>query len=68
MTWFWVIVGAVIVGGIFGFLTSTNEKRREGAVSGALASGVGCASIIFQIAMAFFGLFILFKLGSWLFS
>ena len=65
MTWLWVIIVVAIIGGIIGFMSSGKE---EDAVAGAAVAGMGCAYMIFQIFMALVGLFILFKLGSWLFS
>lgn len=65
MTWLWVILVVAAIGGIIGYLRS---GKREDAISGALNAGAGCGYIIFQIFLAILGLFILFKIGIWLFG
>jgi hypothetical protein len=65
MTWLWVILIVAAVGGIISYL-STGKK--EDAASGAITAGIGCAYLIFQIFMAIFGIFILFKIAGWLFG
>jgi hypothetical protein len=65
MTWLWVILIVAAIGGIIGYLSS---GKGEDAAVGALGAGMGCAYIIFQIFLALLGLFILFKIGSWLFG
>ena len=65
MTWLWVILVVAAIGGIIGYLSS---GKKEDAAAGAAKAGLGCAYIIFQIFLALLGIFILFKIGSWLFS
>jgi len=65
MTWLWVILIVAAIGGIIGFLSS---GKGEDAVAGAATAGIGCASVIFQIFLALLSLFILFKIGGWLFG
>ena len=48
--WFWVIVIAVVIGAIIGFLNSDGEGG--GAAEGAMAGGCLAASCITRIAIA----------------
>ena len=65
MTWLWVILIVAAIGGIIGYFSS---GKGEDAVAGAATAGFGCAYIIFQIFISILGIFLLFKLGSWLFG
>ncbi len=65
MTWLKILVAAIVVGGIFGYLTSGSK---EGAKRGAASFGIGCGYILLQIFFAFIGIYILFAIGSWLFG
>lgn len=67
MTWLWVILIVALVGGIFGYFSSDRD-RGENAVHGAVAGGMGCGFIILQIFLAILGIWVLFMIGSWLFS
>lgn len=62
--WIWIVIIAVTIGAIWGALSSNDGERGEGAFSGALMGGMGCAYILFQIFI--FGVVIIFVL--WLFS
>ncbi|MBR6803781.1 MAG: hypothetical protein IKM57_02585 [Paludibacteraceae bacterium] len=66
MTWLIVIIVVAIIGGIIGAMSS--EDGIEGFLGGSTAAGFGCGYVIFQIFIGLLGLFLLFKLGSWLFS
>ena len=61
--WLTILIIVIIIGGVIGFLSSNDGERGAGAVGGALASGMGCGYILFQIFLA--GLGILFII--WLF-
>ena len=65
MTWLWVILIVAAIGGIIGFLST---GKGEDAAAGAASAGIGCAYLIFQIFLALLGLFILIKIGGWLFG
>jgi len=65
MTWLWVILSVALIGGIISFLVSGSLRS---AVAGATGAGMGCAYLIFKIFLALLALFILFKIGEWLFS
>lgn len=65
MTWLWVILVVAFIGGIIGFST---PGKTEDAIQGAATAGIGCATIIFRIFLALLGLFLLLKIGSWLFG
>ncbi len=67
MNWLWVILVVAAIGGLLGYFGS-DRNRGKNAIQGALVSGMGCGYIILQIFLAFVGLWILFKLGSWLFG
>lgn len=62
--WLTILIIAIIIGAIIGFFSSKDGERGTGAVSGAVASGMGCGYILFQIFLA--GLGILFII--WLFG
>ena len=47
--WFTILIIAIIVGGVIGFLSSDSDNRGEGAISGAFTGGIGCAYVLFQI-------------------
>lgn len=65
MTWLIVILVVAGIGGILGYL---NSGSSEGAVAGAAGAGMGCGYLILQIFLALLGFWVIFKLGSWLFS
>ena len=65
MTWLWVIIVVAVIGGIIGYFSS---GTREGAVEGAVTAGMGCGYIIFKIFLALVGLYLLIKIGGWLFG
>ena len=62
--WLTILIIAVVIGGIIGFLGSKDGERSAGAVGGAVSSGLGCGYILLQIFLA--GLGILFVI--WLFG
>ena len=66
--WLTILIIAIIIGGAFGFLTSKDGERGEGAFSGALAGGMGCGYILFQIFIAGVVLFIIISLFGLLFG
>jgi len=65
MTWLWVILIVALIGGLIGYFDS---GTKEGALEGAVVAGLGCGYVIFRIFLALLGLYILFLIGSWLFS
>jgi len=44
------------------------KEREEVTAAGTATAGFGCAYIIFQIFIFILGIYLLFKLGSWLFG
>lgn len=62
--WWKLLIAAIIIGAVIGFINSKDGERKEGAVSGAVASGMGCGYILIQVFLA--GLGILFVI--WLFG
>lgn len=66
--WFTILIIAVIIGGAIGFLTSKDGERGDGAIGGALAGGMGCGYILFQIFIAGIVLFIIISLFGLLFG
>lgn len=67
MTWLWVILIVAVIGGIVGYFSS-NSDRIKNAKEGFLAGGLGCGYIILQIFLAILGIYLLFRIGSCLFS
>ena len=68
MNWLIVIIVVAIIAGIIGALSSENGEKGEGFFSGALAGGMGCGYVIFQILLGVGGLFLLFKIFGFLFG
>ncbi len=62
--WIWIIIIAVIIGGIWGYLSSDEDKKGADAFSGAVVGGIGCGYVLLQIFL--WGLGIMFFL--WLFG
>jgi len=68
MNWILVIIVAGVICGIIGYFVSDDKEKGEGALSGCLGGSLGCGYVIFQILMALLGIFLLIKIGSWLFG
>lgn len=68
MTWLIVIIIVAIIGAIIGFIVSDDGEKGSGAFGGFITGAVGCGAIIIRIAIAFLSLYLLFRLGNWLFS
>ena len=49
MKWLTIIIVAAIIAGILGALNSKDGEKGEGFFSGALAGGMGCGYVIFEI-------------------
>lgn len=67
-TWLIVILVVAAIGGIIGYYNSDGQDKQKSAIEGAATAGLGCGYIILQIFLALLGLWIIFKLGSWLFG
>lgn len=65
MNWLYLILIVAAIGGLIGYLGS---GKTEDAAAGALGAGVGCGYIILQIFIAILSIWVLLKIGSWLFS
>lgn len=65
MNWIIAIMICALIGCIIGY---TNTGKKEDAIGGAITGGLGCGYVIFQIALFLIGIFILFKVGGWLFE
>lgn len=50
--WFTILIIAIIIGAVIGFLGSNDGERGSGAVDGAIASGMGCGYLLLQIFLA----------------
>ena len=44
--WIWVIIIAIIIGAIWGALTSKDGEKSEGAFAGAVTGGMGCGYVL----------------------
>lgn len=62
--WLTILIIVIIVGAIWGFLSSNDGERKSGAAGGALVGLMGCGYILFQILLAGLGILIVI----WLFS
>lgn len=54
--WLALLIIAIVIGAVIGFLNSDDGERGTGALSGAIIGGAGCAQILLRIFI--FGLFI----------
>jgi len=66
--WIVILIVAVIIGALVGFANSNDGERGDGALGGAIAGGMGCAYILFQIFLAGVGIFIIIWLFRTLFG
>ena len=62
--WIWIIIAAIVIGAIIGFLGSDENSGGEGAAQGAMAGGCMAVGCLARIAIA--GLSILLIL--WIFD
>lgn len=62
--WFWIIVIAIVIGGIIGFIQS---GKGEDAAQGALAGGCLAASCLGRLALAALGIILILWLASVIF-
>jgi len=62
--WLTILIIAIVIGAAIGFFGSNDGERGSGALGGAVAGGMGCGYILFQVFLA--GLGILFII--WLFG
>lgn len=62
--WLWIIIGAVVIGGIFGFLSSDSDSKGGDAASGALAGGCMAVGCLGKLAFAALGILLVL----WLFG
>ena len=49
MTWLWILLIAIVVGGIIGYMTSGSK---EGARRGAASFGIGCVDMQTKLALS----------------
>lgn len=56
MTWLWVIIVVAIIGGVWGLLSSKDDEKGEGCISGFWGTGMGCGYIanISQLALSLY--------------
>ncbi len=66
--WFWIIIIAVLIGGVLGFLFSDRGEKGEGALGGAMAGGCMAAGCVWRILLVGRGIIIVLKLFSFLFG
>lgn len=62
--WIWILIAAVIIGGIIGYISSNDKNKGENAIGGALVGGIGCGYVLFNIFLIGVGIFVVI----WLFS
>ena len=60
--WFWIIVAAVVIGGLIGFISSDGDRGE--AANGAMAGGCMAASCLARLAIAAIGILLIL----WLFG
>lgn len=66
--WLTILVIAIIIGAVFGFLNSKDGERGAGALGGALVSGMGCGYILFQLFIVGAVILLIVWLFGWLFG
>jgi hypothetical protein len=62
--WIWIIIIAVVLGALWGFLNSDSNNAGEGAAQGAMAGGCMAAGCLLRLALAAIGILVVL----WLFS
>ena len=62
--WFTILIIAIVIGGIIGAITSNDDEKGAGCLTGAAAGGVGWGYVLFHILI--FGLIIMAFI--WLFG
>ena len=60
--WFWIIIAAIVLGGIYGFISSDGDSSE--AAGGAMAGGCLAAGCLARLAIAAIGI----RLILWLFG
>jgi len=60
--WFWIIVTAVVIGGLLGLISSNGDSSE--AANGAMAGGCMAASCLVRLAIAAIGILLIL----WLFG
>jgi hypothetical protein len=69
MNWLWVILIVAGIAGVIAYVGEQDKKeKRQAAVGGAIAGGIGCGYLILQVLFGVFALWFLFKLAEWLFG
>ena len=54
--WLTILIIVILIGAIIGSFSSREGERGSGAVGGAIAGGMGCGYILFQIFLAGLGI------------
>lgn len=68
MTWLYVIIIVAVIGGVIGWLSSKDGEKGEGFMTGFFGAGTGCGFVVLQIGLGLLSLYLLVKLGMWLFG
>jgi len=66
MNWLWLLLVAIVVGAIWGFVTS--EDKKEGAAMGGFMGAVGYLHILGYIAATALSIWVVIRLAGWLFG
>lgn len=64
MTWLWILIAVIAIAAIIGYISN----GKKGAVGAGVTAGIGCGGIMLQIFLWLLGIFLLFQIGSCLFS
>jgi len=62
--WLKILLAAIIIGGIIGYLSSDGKDKVANTASGAFLGGMGCGYILIQILLWGLGFFLII----WLFE
>lgn len=69
MNWFWIIIIVAGIAGVIAYIGEQDKKEKgQAALGGAIAGGVGCGYLILQVLFGLAALWLLIKLGGWLFG
>lgn len=66
--WIWILIGAIVIGAIIGFLNSDSGNAKEDATQGALMGGCLAASCLVRIGIAALIIFAIIWLFGFLFG
>jgi hypothetical protein len=69
MNWLWIILVVAAIAGIIAYIGEKDKNEKgQAALGGAIAGGMGCGYLIMQVLIGLAAIWLLFKIGGWLFG